>query len=272
MKKLLLLLTVFCFGTWGMKAQTPVTEAIDFTATDIHGDTWNLFELLDSGQYVAIDFFFCSCGPCQTAAPKINESYEYFGCNSGDVNYFAIDIGDDNALCLWFDTTFGVHYPTISGEEGGGTAICNAYQIGAYPTLILIAPDHSVVEQDIWPITTAQTIIDVFETYGIEEHECPPPVSVPENNNTEDIRISNIFPNPFADLCNISFSLADAGRVEVLISDITGRKVATVYDQTVLAGSHQISWTAGSEIRNGVYFCTIRTSSYALTQKMMLSR
>ncbi|NPD46403.1 MULTISPECIES: hypothetical protein [unclassified Lentimicrobium] len=39
-------------------AQTPLTEAVDFTATDTEGHTWNLFDLLDEGKYVVIDFFF----------------------------------------------------------------------------------------------------------------------------------------------------------------------------------------------------------------------
>lgn len=38
-------------------AQTPLTEAVDFTATDIHGNTWNLFDELDDGKYVLIDFW-----------------------------------------------------------------------------------------------------------------------------------------------------------------------------------------------------------------------
>ena len=39
-------------------AQTNLTEAVDFTATDTEGHTWNLFEQLDQGKYVVIDFFF----------------------------------------------------------------------------------------------------------------------------------------------------------------------------------------------------------------------
>lgn len=39
-------------------SQTPLTEAVDFTATDVFGMEHNLFEILDGGQYVCIDFFF----------------------------------------------------------------------------------------------------------------------------------------------------------------------------------------------------------------------
>lgn len=39
-------------------AQTGLTEAVDFTATDTEGHTWNLFDELAEGKYVLIDFFF----------------------------------------------------------------------------------------------------------------------------------------------------------------------------------------------------------------------
>ena len=39
-------------------SQTPLTQAVDFTATTTEGDEFNLFEKLAEGQYVCIDFFY----------------------------------------------------------------------------------------------------------------------------------------------------------------------------------------------------------------------
>ena len=42
-------------------AQTPLTIAVDFTVTDVEGNTFSLFDILDNdNQYVLIDFFFVS--------------------------------------------------------------------------------------------------------------------------------------------------------------------------------------------------------------------
>mgnify|MGYP003429495815 FL=1 len=42
--------------SFNVKAQCPLTEAIDFTATDCYGEeTIHLFEILDRGQYVFIN-------------------------------------------------------------------------------------------------------------------------------------------------------------------------------------------------------------------------
>ena len=38
-------------------SQTPLTTAVDFTGTDFNGNEFNLFEILDAGQHVVIDFF-----------------------------------------------------------------------------------------------------------------------------------------------------------------------------------------------------------------------
>jgi PKD repeat protein len=175
MKKLLLIVLIF-IGISNLKAQCPLTEAVDFTVTDIEGNEINLFSILDNGQYVVIDFFYTTCGPCQITAPKVNEAYLAFGCNNHDVFFMSMDIGDSNAECEEFDETYGVEYPTVSGQEGGGTAICNTYGIGAYPTVILIAPDHSIVEQDIWPIANGAYLISVIEGHGPTQNSCDTPV------------------------------------------------------------------------------------------------
>ena len=172
MKKLFTLFLALAIG-FGLKAQCPLTQAVDFTATDCHGTEVHLFDILDRGQYVLIDFFFANCGPCQQATPKVVESYYAFGCNQYDVFYMEISDRDSDAVCQNWCQNYGVEYPTISGPAGGST-ICGTsmYNIPAFPTVILIAPDRSIVIQDLWPINNAQTIITALEQHGIQQHEC----------------------------------------------------------------------------------------------------
>jgi hypothetical protein len=59
MKKFTIIVAMFFTATLAF-SQTPLTQAVDFTATDVTGVERNLFELLDGGQYVCIDFFFTS--------------------------------------------------------------------------------------------------------------------------------------------------------------------------------------------------------------------
>ena len=160
-------------------AQCPYTTAFDFQAVDCHGTQVNLFEILDGGQYVLIDFFFTTCGPCQQATPKIVESYYSFGCNMHDVYYMEVSVSDGDPACQTWAANYGVEYPTIS-TAGGGATICNTYGIAQYPTVILIAPDHSIVIQDLWPINNAQTVISALEAHGIQQHDCAPGSADPQ--------------------------------------------------------------------------------------------
>ena len=170
MKKLFTLMLALAFGL-GLKAQCPLTQAVDFTATDCHGTQVHLFDILDGGQAVLIDFFFTTCGPCQQATPKVVESYYTMGCNMHDVFYVEISDRDSDAACQNWATNYGVEYPTISGAAGG-SSICNTYQIGAYPTVILIMPNRQIVIQDLWPISNAQTVVNALVQHGLQPHDC----------------------------------------------------------------------------------------------------
>lgn len=170
MKRFLLIAIMLMIGV-GLKAQTNLTEAVDFTVTDIHGTEVHLFDILDSGQAVLIDFFFTTCGPCQASCPKLVQAYTALGCNMYDVYFIEVDKGDSDAACINWANTYGVEYPTISGV-GGGTAICNQYHINAFPTVILIMPDHSIAIQDLYPIPSAQAVISQLGNHGIEQHDC----------------------------------------------------------------------------------------------------
>lgn len=48
MKKILTFIIAIIFSI-SVKAQCPITEAIDFTATDCHGEEIHLFDILDGG-------------------------------------------------------------------------------------------------------------------------------------------------------------------------------------------------------------------------------
>lgn len=166
-------------------AQCGITTAVDFTATDCHGTEVNLFDILDGGQYVVIDFFFTTCGPCQQATPNVVDSYYAMGCNMYDVFYMEISPSDDDDACQTWANTYGVEYPTI-GSSSNGTDICTQYQIGAYPTVILIAPDRSILIQDLWPLNEVEYIISTLEAYGLQQHDCTVPIHDPAVNITVD--------------------------------------------------------------------------------------
>lgn len=236
MKKILILIIGMMIG-FGLKAQCPLGQAVDFTATDCHGTEVHLFDILDGGQYVLIDFFFYNCGACNETAPMMVQAYEAFGCNEHDVFFMEISDRDSDATCQTWTTKYGVEYPTISAAAGGNT-ITNQYGIPAWPTIILIAPNHRIVINDLWPIYTTQDIIDAMEAQGVEQHECL--ASLDESSTT----VTSLFPNP----ANESLTLKGESLGTISIFNALGQKIETFEtsgNEFTIPTSH---------FENGVYF------------------
>ena len=187
MKRGIILLLMLNLG-WGLWAQCPLHEAVDFTVNDCSGNQIHLFDLLDNGQYVLIDFFYTTCSGCHQTALTMAEAYQAFGCNRHDVVFLEVDDGDSEQECIDWIHLHDVEYPTISGDAGG-TVICSQYLINSFPTVILIAPDRSIVIRDLWPPDNLQVVVNALETYGIEQHECT-------DNVTDQATEITLFPTP----------------------------------------------------------------------------
>jgi len=104
------------------------------------------------------------------------------------------------------------------------------------------------------------TII-VTEATGIEhdvEH------SIPEN-----FRLNQNFPNPFNAITNISYLATRPAWAHLEIYDITGRLVETLYDGSIGAGEHTVTWNAAN-YSTGIYFYRLAIDSKTETRTMVL--
>ena len=178
MKKILTLIIAVLFSI-SLNAQTPLTEAKDFTATDHDGNVINLFEILDRGQYVLIDFFFSSCSGCPKVATNMVDAYYQLGCNEEDVFFMEISSSDHTISAQSWIDQYSIPYPTIhnitpsTGEiSGPGNDINKLYEIPSWPTTVLIAPDRSIVYSDIYPVNSPSDIINPLVEAGIKEYSC----------------------------------------------------------------------------------------------------
>ena len=239
---------------FGLKAQCPLNQAVDFTATDCHGTEVHLFDILDGGQYVLIDFFFVNCGPCQQATPKVVESYYAMGCNMHDVFYMEISDRDSDAACQNWCQNYGVEYPTIGGPAGG-SGICNTYQIGAFPTVILIAPDRQILINDLWPISNAQTVINALEQHGLQQHDCNTPSYNPQVSITVDqvleTEVTATF-TPNADCASYGYMMATEAEIQEWMG-IAGLDLPEYLWTYGMPGSGVISNTFGDLTPNTEY-------------------
>ncbi len=84
------------------------------------------------------------------------------------------------------------------------------------------------------------------------------------------------YPNPFNPVAIISYNLPQAGNVDVVIYDITGRQVIQLDSGYRTAGSHTLSWNAtddyGRQVASGIYLLRIQAGKYLKTIKMTYIR
>jgi photosystem II stability/assembly factor-like uncharacterized protein len=76
-------------------------------------------------------------------------------------------------------------------------------------------------------------------------------------------------PNPFHPRTQISFRTVEQGEVSLVIYDLAGRKVATLIDEELPAGSHTREFKAGP-MASGVYFYRLATPNQVDTKQMVL--
>ena len=86
---------------------------------------------------------------------------------------------------------------------------------------------------------------------------------------TSQFHLSQNYPNPFNPSTTIRIDIPTSSRVTLKVFDILGRAVATLLDEVVAAGSHDVRFNAAT-LPSGVYFYRMVAGSYADSKKLMI--
>jgi hypothetical protein len=81
--------------------------------------------------------------------------------------------------------------------------------------------------------------------------------------------LKNCYPNPFNPTTMITYQIAKASSVRLVIYDISGREIATLVNGEKAAGTYSIPWSA-SHISSGVYFYKLTAGNFSQVKKMAL--
>ncbi len=100
-----------------------------------------------------------------------------------------------------------------------------------------------------------------------------PPVTV-ENKGLEivdEYLLMQNYPNPFNPITQIKFSIPESGHVKLKIFDTLGNEVATLINDELNSGIHEISFDA-INLTSGVYIYTLSVGGKVLSNKMILMK
>jgi hypothetical protein len=91
-----------------------------------------------------------------------------------------------------------------------------------------------------------------------------------ENSFPTNFLLLQNYPNPFNTRTTILFRLPAAGRTSIIIYDLLGRQVVTLFDEpTEALTTYQRTFDA-SRLSGGVYFCVLKSDRRSVVNKMLL--
>ena len=120
-----------------IKKQLAGRPAPELNAVDIQGKTVTLATL--KGTTVLLDFWTTWCPPCRADAPALDKLYSKYG--DRDLMIVGISVSEERTIAEKFLKEHPHSFPIVLTTEN---ELPTAYQIGVFPTYIVIEPDGNV--------------------------------------------------------------------------------------------------------------------------------
>jgi thiol-disulfide isomerase/thioredoxin len=211
-------------------------RAKDFTVTTTDGQSFHLFEQLEKGNTVILDFFFADCTPCQKLTPAMAKLNQLLQDSGKSVIVLGISDRDVDSILKSFDSTFGVNYISC-GTEGGGDTVTHLYKswfnFTGWPTYAVICSDKRVR----WDMKREEA----FSELQTNIDTC----ILTSDIDVTRISLPKVYPNPLIDWLQIA---ASSDFESVQVADIQGNILLT---KTTFGAATRINL---SHLKPGPYY------------------
>ncbi|MDP2187101.1 MAG: S8 family serine peptidase [Sphingobacteriaceae bacterium] len=143
----------------------------------------------------------------------------------------------------------------------------------------IVANDQVILELEAYVLVNG---VNQFDIWVGEGSEFADEVAQPLHNTkllmpglrSQNIPTSNAlslnnYPNPFRHETTIAFELPEAGRVKMIVTDVTGRAITELELGDRSAGKHEHSFE-GAALSAGVYFCELQVQGATRQEKAII--
>ena len=243
------------------------TTAMNFNRNDCNGVNHNLFNELDAGNAVILEFFMNSCSSCITAGQTLeNMKATLLAQYPGKIKSYAIGYTNSYNCTLinnWVNTNGFTSTPMDSG------AMQVAYYGGfGMPTIVILGGGtaHSVLGNpyvgfaDSDTTAMAQDIRNFLNSF------------VGVNEVAPFITDMKVFPSPATDFVTASLSINQATSVSINIIDLAGKICAKVLSNEKMQAGLVTKKINTAHLAEGSYFLQITENGKTVSRKFTIVR
>ncbi len=259
--------------------ESPEIVPVALRSTD-QGITWKLFTLANfeaSATSIAInkrnpDSVYVSCNNNIYLSPDGGNSWETVFTSRGIlINTVAVDpLNPENVFAggLFFDDSHqspshGVFlHSTNGGKDWNEPDAATDKTISEVTSII--AMRKSIDNKSFVYIGTQGT--------GVWEYKYSTITSIGENTNLlKKFILFQNYPNPFNPMTTIKYELPEGSKVELIIYNILGQKVAELVNSFQKAGRYEVRWNA-EDFASGVYIYQLKAENFSQSRKLILMK
>jgi len=175
------------------------------------------------------------------------------GVNSG--------VGNINADPLFADSNYVLQNSSPCIDKGDSSIIYNDMPDQNNP-LNAKYPSRGTLRNDIGAYGGPLAALLSNQLIGVQNISSETP---------ERFNLYQNYPNPFNPVTRINFDIPKSGMVKLAVYDALGREVSRLVNEYLAEGSYSAELN-GFALASGIYFYTLRSGSFTLTKKMILTK
>ena len=97
-----------------------------------------------------------------------------------------------------------------------------------------------------------------------------------EGKVIEDFELKQNYPNPFNPTTTIEYSLPRAGYVKIMIYDVLGKEIKSLFEGYKDVGNYKLVWdgkdNSGNQVASGLYFYQMLAGDFNAVKRLLLQK